>query len=139
MGAALLNESRTFLTGLLLFIQRFFPRLIDGLLLGYLFRFLFRHLHVSAACSITGFMAAFINTALFMSCLVLLFQSFDYMHDKMAGRAFFAYVAASVGVNGLIEMGVSTVLVGAIGYALYKAGLIKAPQTTNKAGSPADQ
>ena len=26
MGAALLNESRTFLTGLLLFVQRFFPR-----------------------------------------------------------------------------------------------------------------
>ena len=44
---------------------------------------------------------------------------------NMAGRAFFAYIVAAVGVNGLVEMAVSTVLTGAIGAALYKAGFVK--------------
>ena len=111
-----------------MFIQRFFPRLIDGILLDLAFRALVKRAHVSLACSVTGFLAAFLNTALFMSALVLLFGSFETMTKAMAGKAFFAYVIASVGVNGLIEMGISTALVGSIGFALYKAGLIRLPE-----------
>ena len=136
MGAELLAEANTFLTWLLLFIQRFLPRLADGIILGLVFRFLVTRMRgigrVSAACSVTGFLAALINTALFMSLLVLLFSSYDYMQDTIAGRAFFVYLFASVGVNGLVEMGISTVAVGAIGTELYKAKLIVVPEPRQK-------
>ena len=75
--------------------------------------------------TVTGFLAAFLNTLLFMSTLVLFFSNTAKMQQSMAGRAFFAYIVASVGVNGLIEMAVSTILTGAIGTALFRAGLIR--------------
>ncbi len=43
----------------------------------------------------------------------------------MAGRGMLTYIVAAVGVNGLVEMIVSTVLSGAIGFALYKSGFIQ--------------
>ena len=120
MGAALAAVSPV-----LSFVQRFFPRMIDGLLLGFIFKALRGRCNRFAACSVTGFMAAFLNTLLFMSTLVLFFSNTAKMQQSMAGRAFFAYIVASVGVNGLIEMAVSTILTGAIGTALFKAGLIR--------------
>ncbi|MBQ3668112.1 MAG: ECF transporter S component [Clostridia bacterium] len=151
MGAALFNEAKSFKTVILLFVQRFIPRLIDGALLGLIFKWLSiplkekrvrllnaegettgyvvtreeKRLNLYSRCAVTGFCAAFINTALFMSALVLLFGSYDYMKKAIAGRAFFAYVIASVGINGLVEMIVTPILVGTIGYALYKSGHLK--------------
>ena len=107
MGAALVAIN-PFLT----FVQRFFPRLIDGLLLGYIYRLLRPRTNVYVACAITGFFAAFLNTLLFMT-------------SSMAGRGMLAYIVAAVGVNGLVEMLVSTVLTGAVGSALEKAGFFR--------------
>lgn len=114
----------------LAFVQRFFPRLIDGLLLGYIFRLLRGRLklNISFSCAATGFMAAFLNTLLFMTSLVWLFGGTEYMQNSMAGRGMLTYIVAAVGVNGLVEMAVSTVLSGAIGFALYKAGFIRDPE-----------
>ena len=106
----------------LAFVQRFFPRLIDGLLLGYIYRFLEPRTNVHAACAITGFFAAFLNTALFMTSLVWLFGNTEYMQNSMAGRGLLTYIVASVGVNGLVEMLVSTIVTGVVGAALAKAG-----------------
>ena len=56
----------------LAFIQRFIPRLLDGWLLGWIFR-LFRdrlRAGMPVSCAVTGFMAAFLNTLLFMTSLV---------------------------------------------------------------------
>lgn len=117
MGAALAG-----INPLLAFVQRFFPRLIDGLLLGYIYRFLKPRVNVYAACAITGFCAAFLNTALFMTSLVWLFGSTEYMQNSMAGRGLLAYIVGSVGVNGIVEMVVSTIVTGAVGSALEKAG-----------------
>ena len=122
MGAALAAVNP-----FLAFVQRFFPRLIDGLLLGYIYRLLRPRTNVYAACAITGFCAAFLNTLLFMTSLVWLFGKTEYMQNSMAGRGMLAYIVAAVGVNGLVEMLVSTVLTGAIGSALYKAGFIRKP------------
>lgn len=105
-----------------LLVQRLLPRALDGLILGFLFRGLQKRLNVYASCAITGFAAAFLNTAMFMSLLVVMFQHTDYMIDKMAGRGFMAYIIATVGINGVVEMLVSTVLTAAVGSALYKAG-----------------
>ena len=117
MGAALAG-----INPLLAFVQRFFPRLIDGLLLGYIYRFLKPRTNVYAACAITGFFAAFLNTALFMTSLVWLFGNTEYMRNSMAGRGLLAYIVGSVGVNGIVEMVVSTIVTGAVGSTLEKAG-----------------
>ena len=144
MGAALAAVSPV-----LSFVQRFFPRMIDGLLLGFLYRWLrsivipekkhrltdaegnttgyfvrreASQLSVHAACCITGFFAAFLNTALFMTSLVWLFGNTEYMQSSMAGRGLLTYIVASVGVNGLVEMLTSTVVTGVVGAALSKAG-----------------
>ena len=121
LGIALMQEGAN---PILMFVHRFGSRLVDGLLLGYIFRALRGRCNVFAACSVTGFFAAFLNTLLFMSTLVLFFSNTAKMQQSMAGRAFFAYIVASVGVNGLIEMAVSTILTGAVGTALHKAGFV---------------
>ena len=120
MGAALAG-----INPFLAFVQRFFPRLIDGLALGFLFRLLRRGLNASVSCAVTGFAAAFLNTALFMTSLVWLFGNTDYMRESMAGRGMLAYIAASVGVNGIVEMAVSTVVTAAVGAALFQSGFIR--------------
>lgn len=117
MGAALAG-----INPFLAFVQRFFPRLIDGILLGFIYKFLKPRVNVYAACAITGFFAAFLNTLLFMTSLVWLFGGTEYMQASMAGRGLLAYIVGSVGVNGLVEMVVSTVVTGAVGTALEKAG-----------------
>lgn len=120
MGAALAA-----INPFLAFVQRFFPRMIDGLLLGYIYRFLRPRTKVYVACAITGFCAAFLNTLLFMTSLVWLFGNTEYMQNSMAGRGMLTYIVAAVGVNGLVEMLVSTVLTGAVGSALEKAGFFR--------------
>ena len=120
MGAVLVG-----INPFLAFVQRFFPRLIDGILLGYIYRLLRPRTNVYFACSVTGFCAAFLNTLLFMTSLVWLFGSTEYMQTSMAGRGMLAYIVAAVGVNGLVEMLVSTVLTGAVGSALEKAGFFR--------------
>ena len=120
MGAALAG-----INPFLAFVQRFFPRLIDGLLLGYIYRLLKPRCNVYVACAGTGFFAAFLNTLLFMTSLVWIFGSTEYMQNSMAGRGMLTYIVAAVGVNGLVEMLVSTVLTGAVGSALEKAGFFR--------------
>lgn len=120
-GIALMSQG---VSPVWLFVQRVLPRALDGVLLGFLFGALRKKLNVYASCAVTGFAAAFLNTALFMSLLVLMFRHTDYMIDKMAGRGFMTYIVATVGINGLVEMLVSTVITAAVGTALYKAGFI---------------
>ena len=122
MGAALAG-----INPFLAFVQRFFPRLIDGLALGWLFKLMKDRLkwNLSFCCAATGFLAAFLNTLLFMTSLVWLFGKTEYMQNSMAGRGMLAYIVAAVGVNGLVEMLVSTVLTGAVGSALEKAGFFR--------------
>lgn len=117
MGAVLVG-----IDPLLCFVQRFFPRMIDGLLLGYIHRFLKPRARVQVDCAVTGFFAAFLNTLLFMTSLVWLFGHTEYMQSSMAGKGLLAYIVASVGVNGLVEMLVSTLVTGVVGTALSKAG-----------------
>ena len=62
------------------------------------------------------------GTALFMTSLVWLFGNTEYMQNSMAGRGLLAYIVASVGVNGLVEMLVSTAVTGVVGASLSKAG-----------------
>ena len=62
----------------------FVPRMLDGFLLGYIFRSVSK-LNRVAACFVTGFAAAFLNTLFFMSALILLFGQTEYMQGLING------------------------------------------------------
>ncbi len=109
----------------LTFIQRFVPRLLVGLIIGFLHRFLSKKIGKKTACFITGFLAAFLNTVLFMSALILLFGNTDYMQELIAGRNIIVFICTFVGINAVFEMIASSLVTGAVGSALYRAKAIK--------------
>ena len=108
----------------LAFIQRFIPRALDGFLVGVIFRALEKKPGFRPACFIAGFCSAFLNTAFFMSALVLLFGNTEYVRGLMNGRSFLVFVCAFVGVNAVVEMLVCTVISGFVGSALYHAKIL---------------
>lgn len=110
----------------LAFVQRFVPRALDGLLLGWIYRGLSKRVRPYAACAATGFLSAFLNTLLFMTALLALFGNTEYVQGLVAGRNLLVFVCAFVGVNAVAEMAAATILTGAVGAALGKAGLLDA-------------
>ena len=108
----------------LAFIQRFVPRLLDGLLLGYIFRGVKKASNARLGCFITGFFSAFLNTLFFMTTLVVLFGNTEYMQGLIGGKNIILFVCGFVGINAVCEMVSSTIITGAVGFALLKAGLI---------------
>lgn len=108
----------------------FVPRMLDGLLLGFIFRGVSR-LNRALACFVTGFCAAFLNTVFFMSALVLLFGSTEYMQGLINGQNIFIFACTFVGINAVFEMLASTIITGAVGTVLCKAKLVpEAPKKT---------
>ena len=95
----------------------FVPRMLDGFLLGYIFR----------SVSKLNRVAAFLNTLFFMSALILLFGQTEYMQGLINGQNILLFVCAFVGVNAVFEMLSSTVITGAVGSVLLKAGFIQTP------------
>ena len=108
----------------LAFLQRFVPRLLDGLLLGYIFRGIRKAKGARLGCFVTGFFSAFLNTLFFMTALVVLFGNTQYMQDLIGGQNIILFVCGFVGINAVCEMIASTILTGAIGFALYKSRMI---------------
>lgn len=121
MGAILFD-----INPILAFIQRFIPRVLDGLLLGYIFKGIRKVSNVHVSCFVTGFFSAFLNTAFFMTALVLLFGSSDYVQGLINGRNVIVFVCSFVGINAVFEMIASTVITGIVGFALFKAKIIPA-------------
>ena len=119
MGAVLFG-----INPFLAFIQRFVPRLLDGFLIGLIFKAAKKVWGGSTASFITGFFSAFLNTAFFMSALVLLFGNTEYMQNLIGGRNILLFICTFVGVNAVVEMISSTLISGAIGTALYRAKLL---------------
>lgn len=106
-------------------IHRFVPRIITGFLLGVIYKGLRKRFDVKIAGGILGFLAAFLNTVLFLSMLVLLFWDTQYLQDAMAGRNVLVYLGALAGVNAVVEMIVSPLVVAALLNSLERAGAFK--------------
>lgn len=119
MGAILFE-----INPLLAFIQRFFPRLLAGLLTGCIYKGTRKLANHGTACFVSGFSAAFLNTALFMSSLVLLFGNTEYIQGLIGGRNVFLFMFAFVGINAVVEMLVSTAVTGLLGKALERAKVL---------------
>ncbi len=112
----------------LAFIQRFVPRALDGFLVGLIYEAVAKF-NKQTACFVTGFCAAFLNTVLFMGSLVLLFGNTEYVQGLMAGRNVIAFIIGFVGINAVVEMIASTIVVGLVGVALHAAKLIEQPNS----------
>lgn len=100
-------------------------RTLMGLLCGFIFKGLHR-LDRSNLWSfgVAGLCGALINTALFMGALVLFFYNTDFIQGL--AQTFnvanpMAFVAVFVGVQGLLEAVICTVVGAAVSKALYKA------------------
>ncbi|MBQ4341574.1 MAG: energy-coupled thiamine transporter ThiT [Clostridia bacterium] len=92
-----------------------------------------KYTEIEPACFIAGFLSAFLNTAFFMSALVLLFGNTEYVRGLVDGRSFLVFVVATVGINAIIEIVLSTYFSGVIGSALYRAKLLPiADKSKNK-------
>lgn len=116
----------------LAFIQRFIPRVLDGLLLGFIFKGVKKLSNPYVSCAVTGFCSAFLNTALFMSALVLLYGNTEYLQGLIGGKNILVFVCTFVGINAVAEMISSTIITGAVGAALTKARLIPSSPKTSK-------
>lgn len=110
---------------ILAFVQRFVPRFLMGLLTAFVYRLVKKLINSTVAGFVAGFSAAFLNTALFMTFLVVLFGNTDYMNELMGGKNVIIFICTFVGINAVFEMIVSTVFTGIIVKALERAKLIK--------------
>ena len=108
----------------LAFVQRFVPRLLDGIIVGFIAKGMSKVTNNYVSYAVTGFFTAFLNTAFFMSALVLLFGNTDYVKELMGGKNIIVFICTFVGINALVEMAVCTFVTGTVGAALYKAGFI---------------
>lgn len=120
MGVILLDINPIFA-----FIQRFVPRLLAGLLTGFLYKGAAKIANRTFAGFLSGFCAAFLNTALFMLALVILFGNTDYLQGLMAGKNVLLFIVTFVGINALVEMLASTAVTGALCKALDKTGFLR--------------
>lgn len=109
----------------LAFIQRFVPRLIAGALCGIIFKSCSKLFGTGISGFITGFCAALLNTLLFMTALLLLFGSTDYMLSLIGGKNIIVFICTFVGVNALVEMLTATAVVGLVSQVLDKAGVLR--------------
>ena len=106
------------------FVQRFVPRLLMGTLAGVIFDAVKKWKGSTLAGFVTGFSAAFLNTVLFMTALVLLFGNTDYIQGLIGGRNVIVFICSFVGINAVFEMLATTFITGAVCKALDKARLI---------------
>ena len=93
----------------LAFVQRFVPRVMAGFLVGVIYPLARKVCKPGLAGCIAGFFAAFLNTVLFMSALILLFGNTQYLTDLIAGRNVVLFVCTFVGINAVAEMLAATV------------------------------
>ena len=104
-------------------LQRLIPRILAGWIAGWFGR-LIRRWKPGLSGYMTGFVAALLNTLLFMTALVLMFSSTEYLQGLMAGKDAISFIIGYVGVNALVEAFATTAIVGAICRALEKTKLI---------------
>ena len=58
-----------------------------------------------------------------MGALVLLFGNTEYIQGLVGGQNIIVFICTFVGINAVFEMIAATIITGAVGFALYKAGL----------------
>ncbi|MCI8400592.1 MAG: ECF transporter S component [Lachnospiraceae bacterium] len=99
------------------------PRVLEGWISGLIFRAV-RRISENRACMAASLACPFLNTLLFMTSLVLFFYPTEYVRSLAGGMGTenpFAFAAAFVGVQGVIEACVCFVAAGAVSRAVLPA------------------
>ena len=98
-------------------------RVVTGFVTGLLARMLRPRLRCYAA--VTGFLAASVNTVLFMGSMIWLYGGTEFLQNLIAGRNLLVFVAAFVGVQAVFELAASTLCTGLIVRGLTRARLLE--------------
>ncbi len=113
-GAVLLGINPIFT-----FLVCMVPRILMGYLAALIFQVIARHDKTKIlSFAVSSLSGALLNTILFVGMLMLFFGSSEYMMTMRGGLGLLAFLAAFVGVNGLVEAIVAFVLGTAISKAL---------------------
>lgn len=97
-GAVLLSINPIFT-----FIVCVLPRILMGLICALVFKAFKEKGNDFVSYGVSSLVGALSNTVLFMSTLLLLFGSSDYITGLRAGKNVIAFVVTFVGINGIIE------------------------------------
>ena len=104
------------------FIMCVCTRTLMGFLCALIFKALSKtKLPQGLQFGISAFSAPFLNTVFFVACLLAFFWRTDYIQGLAAGSGIFAFLIALVGINGIVEWIVCTVLGTAIAIPVTKA------------------
>lgn len=122
-GSSLMGVAMFEISPVLTIIQRFVPRVLAGWLAGLICLGTKKINHFFSYFA-TGFSAAVLNTVLFMLALVLLFGNTEYLLNLMGGQHVIVFMFTYVGVNAVVEMLATTLIVGTICKAMEKTRLI---------------
>ena len=115
-GASLLQINPIFT-----FIMCLVPRILMGYFCGIIYKALCK-VKKGVATVIASFCTPVINTALFMTSLILFFGKSDYIMGMRAGTEnIWAFMIAFVGLNGLLEIVGTTLISPPIALAVQKA------------------
>ena len=108
-GVALFSISRLWFPVLCIL-----PRILCGLVPGILHRVLPKGMPETARCMISALSCALTNTIGFVGLMMVFFGNSDYISGMRGEMALLPFLAAFVGINGLVEAIVSTVVGGGI-------------------------
>lgn len=115
-GAALLA-----INPLYTFIMCLVPRVLMGYLCGVIYKLLCK-VKKGVAVVVASFCAPVINTALFMTSLIVLFGKTDFVMGLHAGTDnIWAFMIAFVGINGLLEIIGTTLISPPVAISVEKA------------------
>ncbi len=118
-GVALMNYSPFFAA-----VVCIVPRILVGLFTGLIYRALSKKVkNITVNCGIASIACPILNTVLFMGTFVALFSNSAYLNELYGATGasnIIAFIAALVGVNGVIEAIVSFVVGSAVSRALLK-------------------
>lgn len=109
---------------ILTLIQRFVPRVCAGWFVGWAYIQMCKLTKSGVTAFTAGFLAALTNTVLFMGALIGLFWHTEYLQELVNGQNILVFVCTFVGINAVVEMLASTVIVGSVCVALKKSRLI---------------
>ncbi len=102
------------------FIMCIVPRVLMGYLCGVIYKFIARK-KKKFALVFASFMAPVLNTAFFMSLLLLFFGESDYIQGIRNGAELLPFLVAFVGLNGVMEIVTTTVIAPPVANAIKKA------------------
>lgn len=124
MGTSMFSTTLLNINPIGTFILCIPTRMLMGYLTGVCFRWISKMDKTKTVCYFAGgFLAAFLNTILFMSVLLLFFWNTPFIQEINASFGnlnLFLFVFAFVGINGLLEMPASCVVGGMVSKVLAK-------------------